>query len=97
MAPAPLRRVVLDLLKPHDPTTLEFARRIADADGVRGVNATVIEVDAEVENVKLTVEGDAIDFDAVEAVVAELGGSLHSVDQVACGERLVEESETPQD
>ena len=97
MAPAPLRRIVLDLLKPHDPTTLEFAQRIADADGVTGVNATVIEVDAEVENVKFTVEGDAIDFDAVEAVITELGGSLHSIDQVACGERLVEESETPQD
>ena len=97
MAPAPLRRVVLDLLKPHEPTTLEFAQRIADADGVTGVNATVIEVDSEVENLKVTVEGDAIDFDAVEEAITELGGSLHSIDQVACGERLVEESETPQD
>jgi len=97
MSPAPVRRVVLDLLKPHDPTTLEFAQRVADAEGVTGVNATVIEVDAEVENVKLTVEGEGIDFDAVEAAVTELGGSIHSIDQVACGEHLVEESETPQD
>jgi hypothetical protein len=94
---AAIRRVVVDLLKPHDPTTLEFASRIADARGVTGVNATVLEVDAEVENVKLTVEGEAIDFDAVEAAVTSLGGSIHSVDQVACGDHLVEESETPQD
>jgi hypothetical protein len=97
MEPAPIRRVVLDLLKPHEPSTIEFAREIAGVEGVTGVNAMVIEVDAEVENIKVTVEGDAIDFPAVEAAVAELGGSLHSVDQVACGEHLIEESETPQD
>ena len=97
MESAPLRRVVLDLLKPHDPTTLEFARRIAHAEGVTGVNATVIEVDSKVENLKVTVEGDDIDFDAVTDAIDELGGSLHSIDQVACGERLIEEPETPQD
>lgn len=97
MAPAPVRRIVLDLLKPHDPTTLEFAQLVAETDGVTGVNATIIEVDAEVENLKLTIEGDDIDYDAVEAAVTELGGSVHSIDQVACGDHLVEESETPQD
>ena len=97
MAEAPIRRVVLDLLKPHEPTTLEFAREVAGADGVTGVNVTVIEVDAEVENVKMTVEGDDVDFDAVSEAIDALGGSLHSIDQVACGDRLVEESETPQD
>jgi len=89
--------VVLDLLKPHEPGTVEFARRVAGAGGVSGVNATVLEVDAEVENVKLTVEGEDVDVAAVQAVIAELGGSLHSVDQVACGDHLVEESPTPQD
>ena len=97
MSGAPIRRIVLDLLKPHEPTTLEFARRVASTDGVTGVNVSVIEVDAEVENVKMTVEGEDVDFEAVESVIAELGGSLHSIDQVACGDRLVEESETPQD
>ena len=97
MADAPIRRLVLDLLKPHDPTTVEFARHVAAVDGVTGVNAMVIEVDADVENLKLTVEGDDVDFDGVEAAISALGGSLHSVDEVACGDHLVEESETPQD
>lgn len=52
---APIRRVVLDLLKPHEPTTLEFARRVAGAEGVTGVDVSVIEVDAEVENVTGTI------------------------------------------
>lgn len=97
MDSAPIRRVVLDLLKPHDPTTVEFAQQIGAVDGVTGVNAMVIEVDAEVENLKLTVEGEAVDYEAVRAVIDGLGGNVHSVDEVAAGERLVDESETPQD
>ena len=94
---APIRRLVLDLLKPHRPTSIEFARRISDLDGVTGVNAVLVEVDEEVQNLKLTVEGEAVDFEAVEETIDELGGSVHSIDQVACGDHLIEESETPQD
>ena len=94
---APVRRLVVDVLKPHDPPLLEFAKRLGDVDSVQGVSASLIELDNEVQNVKLTFEGEAVDFDAVEAAVERLGGTVHSVDQVACGERVVEDRETPQD
>jgi hypothetical protein len=94
---APIRRLVLDVLKPHEPEMTELARRTADCEGVEGVNATLVEYDREVENVKLTLEGDGIDFGAVRTVVDEFGASVHSVDELACGDRLVEAGETPQD
>ncbi|WP_255197077.1 DUF211 domain-containing protein [Halorarius litoreus] len=92
-----LRRVVVDVLKPHDPDLVEFADAVAATDGVDGVNATVIELDREVQNVKLTIEGPDLDLDAIEDTVDGLGGSVHSVDEVACGSRLVDESRTLQD
>ena len=91
------RRLVIDLLKPHEPRTLTVADEVADLAGVDGVNAVLVEVDEEVENVKLTVEGEDVDFTRIEATLETLGGTIHSVDMVACGERLVEERETPQD
>lgn len=94
---AQIRQLVIDLLKPHDPPTLEFARELADIDGVDGVNAVLVEIDEDVENIKLTIEGDDVDFENIESTLERLGGTIHSVDQVACGNRLVEESETPQD
>jgi hypothetical protein len=94
---APIRRLVLDVLKPHDPGPVAVARAVSDLDGVSGVNATLIETDRKVENLKLTVEGGAVDDDAVRAEVERLGGTVHSVDEVACGEELVEESPTLQD
>jgi hypothetical protein len=94
---APVRRLVVDVLKPHDPPLLEFARRTGDVEGVEGVSASLIELDNEVQNVKLTFEGETLDFDDIEATVERLGGTIHSVDQVACGERVVEDRPTHQD
>ncbi|WP_158059407.1 DUF211 domain-containing protein [Halorussus halophilus] len=94
---APLRRIVVDVLKPYEPPLPEFARQVTDLTGVSGVNVTVIELDEEVQNVKLTVEGEDVDFGRIEDAIDQLGASLHSIDQVACGEYVVEERATPQD
>jgi hypothetical protein len=93
----PVARLVVDVLKPHQPTTIEFTQRVANADSVAAVNATLIELDQKVKNLKLTIEGDAIDYDEVEAVIEDAGGTIHSIDQVVCGDRMVEEAPTPQD
>lgn len=84
-------------MKPIEPSMREFAGVIADLDGIDGVNALLVETDRETETVKLTIEGEDVDFQAVEELVADYGGSVHSVDEVVVGERLVEESETHQD
>ena len=92
-----VRRIVLDVLKPHDPPLLEFTDRIASTDSVDAATATVIELDEDVQNVSVTIEGDALDFDAIEDGVEDLGATVHSVDQVACGDHVVERRPTPQD
>ncbi len=93
---APIKRVVIDILKPYEPTTIEFAQEISDLKGVKGVNATLLETDHKVQNIKLTVEGKKIEYDAVKTKIEDLGGTVHSVDQIVCGQ-MVEEIETPQD
>ncbi len=94
---APIRRVVIDLLKPHEPTTVDLTQAVSDVEGVESVNATLVETDQEVQNLKLTIEGEAIDYDLLAETVGDLGGSIHSVDQVVCGQYMVEERRTPQD
>jgi len=94
---APIRRLVLDVLKPHDPPVTDLTERVADVDGVRGSNCTLVEIDRKVTNVKLTIEGDGIDEDGVTEVIEAHGGTVHSIDEVACGEELIEASKTPQD
>ncbi len=94
---APIRRIVLDVLKPHEPSILEFAQASAKSGGVEGVNAILVEIDESVQNIKITVEGNDIDYEELRSTLEELGGSIHSIDEIVCGEHIVEESKTPQD
>jgi hypothetical protein len=94
---APVRRLVIDVLKPHDPPLLEFTERVAEAESVEGITSSLIELDQEVQNVKLTFEGADIDYATIEAVIENLGGTVHSVDQVACGDYVVTDRRTLQD
>ncbi|MEF8843779.1 MAG: DUF211 domain-containing protein [Haloarculaceae archaeon] len=94
---ATVRRLVVDVLKPHDPPLVEFTRQVSEVDCVGGVTATLIELDQEVQNVKLTFEGESLDPETIEERIEELGATVHSVDQVACGEYAVEDRPTLQD
>ena len=77
-----LKRIMLDVLKPHQPNSLEFSRAIAAVGENYRVCLTVLEMDEKTETLQLEVEADAIDFEAVESAITGLGGSLHSIDQV---------------
>lgn len=72
----------MDILKPHIPTLVEFCREISKVRGVKRVNGLVVEVDAETDSIKLTVEGKNIDFEELESTVKRLGAAIHSVDEV---------------
>jgi hypothetical protein len=85
---APIRRLVLDVLKPSEVPTVEFAREACEVDGVEAAAADLVETDREVQNIVLVVEGPDVGHDAVVDRVEDLGGTLHSVDEVVCGEHL---------
>lgn len=76
---------------------LILADKLGDLEGVRGVDITLIEIDSKVENIKVTLEGDDIDFQAVAEVVQDAGASIHSIDKVSTGQELIEEADTAQD
>ncbi|MHC1593020.1 MAG: DUF211 domain-containing protein [Methermicoccaceae archaeon] len=94
---ATIKRIVLDVLKPHSPSILDVARALGNLDGVLGVNLSLYEVDQDTENIKITIEGDYIEYPTVEKILNEFGAVVHSIDEVAAGRKLVEEVETLQD
>jgi uncharacterized protein len=91
-----IRRVVLDVLKPHSPGIMELAIQLGDLPGVDGVDVSLIEMDQKVENVKITCEGDSINYNEVESVIKTNGASIHSLDKISVGTSLIEEVITHQ-
>jgi len=92
-----IRRLVLDVLKPHNPGIVELSKELSELDGVEGVNIVTYEIDQKVENVKIILGGTNINFENVKKKLESLGAVIHSVDEVAAGTRIVEEVRTPQD
>lgn len=92
-----IRRIVLDVLKPHKPSLVDMSLRLSGLKGVDGVNLTLHEVDQETESVKITIEGTSVNYPSVEETLREMGAVIHSVDLVSSGKRLVEDVPTPQD
>jgi len=77
-----VKGIVLDVLKPHQPNALEFSKAIAKVGVDYYVRLTVLEVDENTETLQIKIEGSAIDFEAVQSTISDLGGSLHSIDEV---------------
>ena len=94
--PIGLKRIVLDVLKPHTPQLTDLASLITQVEGVKGVNISLIEVDAETESIKITIVGPDLNYEAIKAKIEDIGAAIHSIDQVAAGETLVEEAHTHQ-
>ena len=94
---AQIRRLVLDTLKPHDPSIIDMAGRLSKLEGVAAVNISIYEMDRKVENAKITIEGGDIDFEEIRAVISDNGGAIHSIDEVVAGKIIIDDASTPQD
>ena len=77
-----VKRIVLDVLKPHLPSVVEFSQSIAEVGVDYFVNLTVLEMDENTETLQIEVQGEDIDFAAIQSVISGMGGSLHSIDEV---------------
>ncbi|MEJ2362680.1 MAG: DUF211 domain-containing protein [Gammaproteobacteria bacterium] len=79
-------RLVLDVLKPHEPNALEFSLALADLGKNYRVKLTVTEVDKKTESTIVTIEGEDIHFDDIKEAIEKMGASVHSIDEVeVCG------------
>lgn len=94
---AKIRRLVLDTLKPHEPNIIELANELGELQGVSAVNISIYEIDRKVENAKITIEGEDITFGLVSDLIEEMGGTIHSIDEVVAGKMIIDDAETLQD
>lgn len=79
---ARVKRIVLDVLKPHHPNGLEFSSAIADKSPGCRVTLKVTEVDEKTETVVLIVEGENIRYEDITEEISSMGGTVHSIDAV---------------
>ncbi|HID43680.1 MAG TPA: hypothetical protein EYP30_07925 [Archaeoglobaceae archaeon] len=94
---AGIRRLVLDVLKPHQPSNIIVAKKLSELSNIEGVNVALNEIDQNTETLKITIVGVNIDYDSVKKTLEDLGAVIHSIDEIVAGKKIVESVETEQD
>jgi uncharacterized protein len=77
-----VKRLVLDVLKPHQPNGLEFACTLAENNPDCHIKFSVMEVDEQTETTLLIIEGEDIQFDVIARTIGSMGATVHSIDEV---------------
>ena len=86
-----IRRLALDVDKAiSKPSLIELAAAVSGCSGVEGFNITVSDIDIETVGMDVTIEGQYLDYDERVKAMEERGAVVHSIDQIVCGERIVE-------
>ena len=84
-----LKRLLIDVLIPHEPDIFIFAEGLCKLDTVEGLTIHVAEVDDKTKTVEITIEGENLSFDAIKKAIEDTGGSIHSIDEVSVGSRVI--------
>ncbi len=84
-----LRRLLIDVLIPHEPDLFVFAEGLCKLDKVDGLTIHVVEVDDKTKTVEITIEGEELSFDAIKQTIEDIGGSIHSIDEISAGSKIV--------
>ncbi|MFH1403063.1 MAG: DUF211 domain-containing protein [Candidatus Altiarchaeota archaeon] len=84
---SPVRLLVLDVLKPHKPNIVDFGKKLCREHKVDNAIISVYAVDEKTESLKMTIEGENIDFDRIKDLIEENGGAVHSIDKVMVGNK----------
>ncbi len=77
-----VKRIVLDVLKPHQPDALAFSQELASLGEGYRVVLEVEEIDEDTQTLRLEISGKSIELAPIEEKIASLGASVHSIDQV---------------
>ena len=77
-----IRRVVLDILKPLEPDSVEFTMLLAETHQGCNVHLVVQEVDKDTETLNVTITATDLDLESIKSAIIDAGASLHSIDEV---------------
>ena len=80
---------VMDVLKPHHPSVIEFGEELLKLGKDLSVNLRIVEMDEKTESIQLIIKGNGVKLEKIKETIEKLGGSIHSIDEVSMGKEVI--------
>ena len=88
-----IKLLILDVLKPLGLNIIEYAEALAKISKDYSINVRVEEIDKKTETIEIIILGDSISYKKIEDAITNLGGTIHSIDEVSVGKQCLNSSD----
>tara|TARA_Y100000310_G_C20682421_1_gene816757 strand:- start:1668 stop:1931 length:264 start_codon:yes stop_codon:yes gene_type:complete len=80
-----VKKLELDVLKPHKPSILELSKALSKLKGVDNCDINIIEIERDVETVIVQLQGSDINIGEIRKIIRDNGATIHNIDKVTTG------------
>lgn len=87
-------KLVLDVMSPAQQSIVDLVGLLSTIDGIAQVDISLSELEKNVEDFKVTLEGYSLDYDKIREAIKEFGGVIRNVDNVTSAEEYVPQQDS---
>jgi len=82
-------KIVLDVMSPAQQSIIDLVDSLSKIDGIAQVDVALSELEKNIEDFKVTLEGYSLNFNSIQDAIKEFGAVIRNVDNVISAERYV--------
>lgn len=86
-----ISRLVLDVLKPHQPSIDVLGSELMKLESVNGIKIKVEELDEKTASLRIVIRGENLNLKELTDTLESMNCAVHSVDEVWCGDYIGKE------
>ncbi len=80
--PLKITRIMLDVMSPAQQSMVDLAEKLGKIDGISQVDITLQELEKNVEDFKVTLEGFGLDVEKIREIIKDFGAVIRNVDSI---------------
>ena len=82
-------KIVIDVMSPAQQSIVDLVDSLSKIDGIAQVDVALSELEKNVEDFKVTLEGYSLNYDSIQNAIKEFGAVIRNVDNVISAEGYV--------
>jgi hypothetical protein len=87
-------KIILDVMSPAQQSIVDLVESLSAIDGIAKVDIALSELEKNVEDFKVTLEGYNLDYNKIQEAIKEFGAVIRNVDNVISAEDYVPQQDS---